>query len=142
MSRGGFSFGFGYGVGGVSTPQPAAQTDVLRYVAGQRRTIGPRFVYDPSTGQRMNLSGYHGTFKVVDYPGGTAYVTASTTGGGGSTQLYFSPASAGVYYVDLFSADLATIGGVDAWWQLQLSAPGAGGKLVSQRGKLQVEQLL
>jgi len=143
MSRGGFSFGFGYGFGGVPTPNPRSQTDVIRHVAAQRRCIGPRWVYDPSTGQRMNLSGYHGKFKVVDYPGGTALANVTTGAGGGSSQLYFSPAASGAYYIDLYPDVLGSAyGGVEAWWELRISAPGAGGALVAQRGKIQIEQTL
>lgn len=120
----------------------ATQSDMLRFVAGQAISIGPRQVWNPSTGNKLSLSTYSGIFTCKDYAGGNTVFQISTGASTAAGRLKFSVAASGQYWLYLLPAATSVYGGVHCVWDLRISAAGRGGPLVLQRGSLHLEDKL
>jgi hypothetical protein len=118
------------------------QSNLLRLPVGQLINIGPRYVWNPSTGSRLNLSGWTGVLRVRDYAGGSLIFAISTGASTTAGRLKFSTAASGAYWLKLLPPATSAYGGVDGQYELRLSAAGRGGTLVMERGRVFLEDSL
>jgi len=109
---------------------------------GQAITIGPRYVWNPSTGARLNLSSWWGLLRVRDYAGGNLIFAVSTAASTSAGRLKFSTAASGMYYIKLLPAANSAYGGVEAQYDLRISTPARQGPLVVERGRWHFEDKL
>jgi hypothetical protein len=120
----------------------AGQSNLLRLPVGQVINVGPRYVWNPSTGARMNLSAWSGVFRVRDYAGGSLIFAISTGASTTAGRLKFSVAASGAYWLKLLAPATNSYGGVDAQYELRISTAGRGGSLVVERGRMFLEDSL